>query len=172
MAAQSRKRHRFPRPSFRLTIPNLAAVVYGTITVGALLAAESAGSETYLETIAAVVLALLVYWLAHSYSGLTEYRLAQHKPLTLHDLAHTLAGELMILAGAAVPLLVLIICWIAGVVLADAVTAAVWTSAVMIVIVEVLAGIRARLSGRQLVVQAALGTLFGFIVIALRFVLH
>ena len=172
MATQNEKKHRFPRPSFRLTIPNLAAVVYGTITVGALLAAESANSETYLETVGAVMLALLVYWLAHSYSGLTEYRLAQHKPLTLADLAHTLAGELMILAGAAVPLLVLVICWIAGVALGDAVTAAIWSSAVMIVLVEVFAGIRARLSGRELIVQAALGTLFGFLVIALRFVLH
>jgi hypothetical protein len=156
----------------RLTIPNLAAVVYGTITVGALLAAESADSETYPETIAAVVLALLVYWLAHAYSGLTEYRLEQKKALTLRDLGHALADELMILAGAAVPLIVLIICWIAGAALSDAVIAATWTSAGMIVIVEVFAGIRAQLSGRELAIQAALGTLFGFLVIALRFVLH
>lgn len=172
MATSDERKHQFPRPSFRLTIPNLAAVVYGTITVGALLAAESAASETYAETIAAVMLALLVYWLAHSYAGLTEYRLAQHKALTLRDLAQTLTEELMILVGAAVPLLVLIICWIAGVGLGNAVTAAIWTSAVMIVLVEVYAGIRARLSGRELVLQAALGTLFGFLVIALRFILH
>jgi hypothetical protein len=172
MAANSGKRHRFPRPSLKLTIPNLAAVVYGTITVGALLAAESASSETYPETIAAVVLALLVYWLAHSYSGLTEYRLAQHKALTLRDLAHTLGEELMILVGAGVPLLVLVICWIAGVSLNDAVTAAIWTSAAMIVVVEVFAGIRAKLSGKELAIQAALGTLFGFLVISLRFILH
>jgi hypothetical protein len=156
----------------KLTIPNLAAAVYGTITVGALLAAESANSETYPETIVAVLLALLVYWLAHSYSALTEYRLEEHKPLTLPDLAHTLGEQVMILVGAAGPLLVLVICWIAGVDLGTAVAVATWASAVMIVIVEVFAGVRAELSGRELAVQAGLGTLFGFLVITLRFVLH
>ncbi len=36
------------------------AAVYGTISVGALLAAESANQETYLETVIAVLLTLLL----------------------------------------------------------------------------------------------------------------
>ena len=153
-------------------LPNPGAVVYGTITVGALLAAESAGRETYGETVGAVLLALLVYWLAHAYSDFTEHRLEQNQSFTLGGLARTLAHELMILAGAAIPLLALVVCWIGQVGLASAVTAGVWTSAAMIVVVEVLAGVRAELRGRDLAAQIALGALFGLLVIALKVVLH
>ena len=149
-----------------------AALVYGTITVGALLAAESAANETYGETLAAVVVAILVYWLAHAYSNLTEYRLAHGKPLTLRSLAQTLAQESMIVVGAAIPLGVLVLYWITGGHLVDAVNAAIWTSAGMIVVIEVALGLRARLSGRQLVAQAALGTFLGLLVISLKLILH
>ena len=153
-------------------LPNPGAVVYGTITVGALLAAESAKRESYAGTVAAVAIAMLVYWLAHAYSEFTEDRLEQNQPLTLVGLRRTLVHELMIVAGAAIPLLELLICWSAGVRLTSAVTAAIWTSAAMIVLIEVLAGVRAKLSPRALVAQTAIGALFGFLVIALKLVLH
>jgi Na+/H+ antiporter NhaC len=148
------------------------AAIYGTITVGALLAAESAVSETYAETIAAVIITLLVYWLAHAYSDFTEYRLAHHQPLKLGSLTHTLRRQATIMVGALVPLCVLLGCWIATVPLTDAVNAAILTSAAMIVLIELTAGIRAQLSGRELAAQAAMGTLFGVLVITLRLVLH
>lgn len=148
------------------------AVVYGTITVGALLAAESTVRESYADTVVAVVLAILVYWLAHAYSDFVEHRLEHNRPLSLNGLARTLARELTIVIGAAIPLLALLICWVAGVRLANAVTVAVWTSAAMIVMVEIVAGVRAELSARALVVQTAVGTVFGLLVLALRLVLH
>ena len=148
------------------------ALVYGTITIGALLAAESALSETYLETVGAVLVALLVYWLAHAYSDFTSYRLAHHQRLTARGLGRSLAEEVTILLGAVVPLVVLIAFWITGGALADAVTAAVWSSAAMVVVIEVVAGLRARLSGRDLLAQAALGTLCGVLVLTLRVILH
>jgi hypothetical protein len=153
-------------------LPNPGAVVYGTITVGALLAAETARRETYAETVGAVLLALLAYWLAHAYSEFTEHRLEQNQALTLGALARTLAHELMILAGAAVPLLTVIICWTIPVRLSAALTAAIWSSAGMIVLVEVVAGLRAGLTGRELAFQTAIGALFGLLVIALKLVLH
>jgi hypothetical protein len=153
-------------------LPNPGAVVYGTIAVGALLAAESAEHESYGETIGAVAIALLVYWLAHAYSEFAEHRLDHSEPLTLAGAARTLAHEVMIIVGAAVPLLTLLICWAAGVRLTSAVTAAVWTAAAMIVIVEVVAGARAGLSAGALLAQAVVGALFGLLVIALKLVLH
>ncbi len=153
-------------------LPNAGAVVYGTITVGALLAAESAKGETYPETVGAVVLALLLYWLAHAYSEFTEHRLEQNQPLTLDGLVRALANELMIVAGAAIPLLAVLICWAAGTRLTSAVTDAVWTSAAMIVIIELVAGVRAELSGRELMAQTALGVLLGLLVIALNLILR
>lgn len=151
---------------------NPGAAVYGTITVGALLAAESAQRETYAETIGAVAIALLVYWLAHAYSDFTEYQLEHRQPLTVGVVTQTLVHGLTVMAGAAVPLCALLICWLGGVRLSSAVTAALWTSAAMIVIVEVVAGVRADLSRRALIAQTAVGTLFGVLVIALKLVLH
>jgi hypothetical protein len=153
-------------------LPNPGAVVYGTITVGALLAAESAKRETYADTVGAVALALLVFWLAHAYSEFTAQRLEQKQPFTLNRLTRTLIHELMTIVGAAIPLAALLVCWIAGVRLTSAVAAALWTSAATIVIVEVVAGVRAKLAAAALMAQAAVGALFGLLVIALKLVLH
>jgi membrane protein YqaA with SNARE-associated domain len=153
-------------------LPNPGAVVYGTITIGALLAAESAKRETYAATVGAVAIALLVYWLAHTYSEFTGRALERRQPLTANSLARTLVHELTIVVGAAVPFFALLICWVAGVRLTSAVVAAVWTSAATIVIVEVVAGVRAKLSTRALLAQTAVGTLFGLCMIALELILH
>lgn len=153
-------------------LPNPGAVVYGIITVGALLAAESAKRETYADTVGAVAIVLLVYWLAHAYSEFAGHRLEQKQPLTVGPLARTLVRELMSIAGAAIPLLALLVCWAAGVALTSAVTAAVWTSAAMIVAVELVAGVRADLPARALGAQATVGVFFGLLVITLKLVLH
>jgi len=146
--------------------------VYGTISVAALLAAESALRETYPETIGAVLLTLLMYWLAHSYAELASERLRTGQVLTLRSVARTMAGELTILIGAAVPVIAVLVCWVAGASLSTGVSSGVWASAAMIVALEAAIGIRAELSGRELVGQVAVGALLGLIVIAVRFVLH
>ena len=151
---------------------NPAGAVYGTIAVAALLAAESARRETYPKTVAAVVLTLLLYWLAHSYAESTGHRLQSAEKLTLAGLARTMASELSILIGASVPLLAVLIWWAAGAHLTSAVSAALWTAAVVVMVTEVVVGLRARLSGRELVIQTGLGALLGLLVIALRVLLH
>jgi len=66
----------------------------------------------------------------------------------------------------------LLIFWSGGAHLSTAVSAAIWTSAAMIVIIELVIGVRAQLSGRDLVLQTAFGALLGLLVLALRVVLH
>jgi hypothetical protein len=151
---------------------NPAGLVYGTITVGALLAAESAQRETYLETVGAVLIALVLYWLAHSYAEFTARRLRGDEPLTVGALARTMMHELSILAGAAVPLLTVVVWWVAGARLASAVTAAIWAAAAMTVVLEVVAALRTERSGSELVVQTAFGLLLGLLVITIMLVLH
>lgn len=153
-------------------IRNTGAVLYGTITVGALLAAESAKHETYGRTVGAVAITMMLYWLVHAYSGFTEERVERNQPFALSALGRTLAQELMIIGGAAMPLLALLICWAAGAALGDAVNVAVWTSAAMILIVEVLAGVRAGLSGQDLVAHAAFGASFGLLVVIVNVLLR
>src|ERR1700756_2493269 len=56
---------------------NAGGLVYGTIIVATLLAAESARSETYGKTVGAVALAMLTYWLRVSYSPYSGGGLAE-----------------------------------------------------------------------------------------------
>jgi len=153
-------------------IPNLAPAIYGTVAVGSVLAVESAQRETYLETIGAALIALALYWLAHSYAESASQRLQRSQPITPAELRQTMASELSILAGAALPIVVLLVSWAAGVRLAMGVTAAIWTSAVMIVTIEVVAGVRAKQSGRHLAGQISVGALLGLLIVALRVTLH
>lgn len=152
--------------------PNAGGLIYGTLVVGALLSAESTRHETYAATIGAVVLALALYSLTHAYSDLAEERLERHVPLTLAALGRTLLHELTIDAGAVVPLLTLLIAWAVGANLGTAVTAAIWASAGVIVVIEVIAAVRAEITGRRLAIQIAAGVLFGLGVILLQVILH
>ncbi|MDQ6605632.1 MAG: hypothetical protein M3Z06_03700 [Actinomycetota bacterium] len=151
---------------------NPGGAVSGTITVGALLAAESSQRESYLETITAVIVALVLYWVAHAYAGFAGGRLKEGEPLTLEGLGQALLHELGLLAGAAMPLLALVLFDIAGASLASALTAGTFTAAAMVVVIELVAGIRAELTGRELIGQTALGALLGCLVIAVHAILH
>ena len=155
-----------------LILNNPGRAIYGTIAVGALLAAESARRETYAKNIVAVVLTLLLYWLAHSYASLAGERLRSGAHLTVRRLGRTMLQELPLLVGATVPLATLLICWAAGTRLSIAVIAALWTSAAIVVAIELSAGVRAHLAARQFMVQAGIGALIGALVIFLKLVLH
>jgi hypothetical protein len=152
--------------------PSPAGLVYGTIAIGALLTAESAQSETYAKSVVAVVVTLLLYWLAYSYAEFTGQRLEKGEPFEFGELATAAVKELSVLIGASIPLFVLLIFWAAGARLATAVSAAIWTSAAMIVIIEFVVGLRASLTGRQLVMQTGFGAFLGLLVLTLRIVLH
>ena len=142
------------------------------MTVGALLAAESAQSETYPDTVGAVIIAMLVYWLAHSYAEFTSHRLKAREAARLAGFGKIMVQQIAILFGAAVPLVALLIDWLAGAPLSTAVTIALVTSAVMVMLIEVMAGLRAKQSGRELLLQAVFGALLGVLIIALRLILH
>lgn len=151
---------------------NPAGAIYGTVTVGALLAAERAQRETYGRTIGAVALAMALYWLAHAYASSVEGRLREGKALTADGIARTMAREVTILLGAAVPLLVVVAFGVFGAALATAVSAGVWTSAGVIVTLEAVSAQRAELKGRELATQIVVGALLGVLVIVLKLVLH
>jgi hypothetical protein len=92
--------------------------------------------------------------------------------LSLRALARTGRSEAWLLAGAGVPLLAVLIGWVAGASLDTAVTAAVWVSAGMVMLFEVGFAARADVPAREIAVQAAVGALLGLLVIVLRYVLH
>ena len=99
-------------------------------------------------------------------------RLKEREPARFAELGRIMGHQVPILFGAAIPLVALLIVWVADASLSTAVTAALWTSAVMVVLIEVMAGVRAKRSGRELVFQTLFGALLGLLIIALRLVLH
>ncbi len=151
---------------------NPAGTVYGTITVGALLAAESSLRDTYPETIGAVVVALLVYWLAHSYAELLGQRLTAHERLTVSGLGQALGRDWAIVRGAGAPLLALLVTWAVGASQETGVTVALWTCVASLLAFELLAGLRARAQPAELALELCIGAAMGFGVILLRVILH
>ena len=156
----------------RMRAARLADAIYGTLTVGALLAVESARQETYPETVGAVVIALIIYWIGHSYAEFTAERLDESAPLTFNGFAEALGSGSAMLAGGILPLLVLLVCWAFGVGLTTAVTAGIWTDIAMLVLIEVAAAIRAKRSRLELLFHMILGVLLGLGIITMRIVLH
>jgi len=150
----------------------LSGAIYGTITAGALIAAEFARRETYPRTIAALAIAIALYWLAHGYATNADIRIREKKPLTAGGFARALMHELPILAGAAIPLLVIVIFGLAGAKLSTGITAALWTAAATITGIELTAALRAGARGGELAVQAVLGVALGLLVPAINAVLH
>ena len=87
-------------------------------------------------------------------------------------LVRSASHELTILYGAAVPLLTLLIFWVAGASLNTAVIGTVYVADATIIGAEILIGWRADLRGAALAGQAAIGAVLGVLVLALRLLLH
>ena len=151
---------------------NPGGLVYGTILIATLLAAEPPRRETYARTVGAVVVAMIVYWLAVSYAEFTGERVREEEAFTPANFARAAVHELAVVYGAVGPLLAVLVCWALGAELPTAITAAVWTAVAIIIAIEVGIGIRAELTGKQLIVQTGMGILLGLMVVALRVLLH
>ncbi|HLB21520.1 MAG TPA: hypothetical protein VK605_05385 [Solirubrobacteraceae bacterium] len=151
---------------------NAAGVIYGIITVGALMAAESGRHESYLDTVASALVATMLYWLAHAYADLLGRRLATGDRLTAGTLARALAHDWAIVRGAALPLLALVIAWTAGASQEAGVTAALRTAVVTVVLFELVAGVRAKSTAGELVLKGAVGVTMGLAILALKGILR
>jgi hypothetical protein len=151
---------------------NPTGVIYGTIAVGAVLAAESTRRDTFPDTILATVLVLLLYWLAHAYAGLTGDRLKTREPLSTRMIWRSLAHQAAIAKGAALPIAILLLLWATPVTLNTAVIVALWASAVSLAFFEVVAAFRTPLSARERCLQILLGSFLGAGVLVVRLLLH
>jgi hypothetical protein len=159
--------------SKRLVPPdNAAGIVYGVITVGALMAAESGRHESYFDALASAVFATLLYWLAHAYADLLGSRLETGERLTAGALGRALAHDWAIVRGAAVPLLALVIAWTVGASREAGVTAALRTAVAAVVVFELLAGIRAKSTLGELLLKGAVGVTMGLGILAVKGVLR
>jgi hypothetical protein len=151
---------------------NPARLIYGVLAIGAVLAAESGSHEDYVDTAGSAVIAILLYWLAHAYADVLGHRLQSQAHLRLAVLGRALRDEAAILLGAVPALLALLLCWAFGVALASGVEAALWTTVASLIAFELLAGIRARATPRELALEAGVGVTMGLAIIALKVLLH
>ena len=151
---------------------NPSGVVYGTLAVGAVLAAESTRRETFADTVVATVLVLALYWVAHTYATVVGRRLSTRQTLSVRGLWEALVHEGAILKGAAIPIAVLGASWGAGVSLDTAVVAALWASALTLMLFEFVATVRSHGTAAQRALQALLGVALGGGILLVRAVLH
>jgi hypothetical protein len=150
---------------------NAAGVVYGVITVGALMAAESGRHESYVDSISSALIATLLYWLAHAYADLLGRRLATGERLTATTLGRALAHDWAIVRGAALPLAALVIAWAVGAGREAGVTAALRTAVVTVVVFELVAGLRAKPTRGELLLKAVIGVTMGLAILAMKGIL-
>jgi hypothetical protein len=151
---------------------NPGGAVYGLITLGALLAAESGLRDTYPETIGSAALAVVLYWFAHSYSDVLGLRLDEHESFSWAELWLTFSRDWAIAKGACVPLLVLLAAWALGTSQITGVTAAVWSIVASLIAFELAAGIRSKARPLELALEVLVGASMGIGILALRALLH
>ncbi|HET6811237.1 MAG TPA: hypothetical protein VFH50_09530 [Acidimicrobiales bacterium] len=151
---------------------NPAGVIYGTIATGALLAAEASRRETLEEAAASVALTLALFWLAHGYAHSLGERLGSGEGWSLGRLVSSLRHEVAILRGSVIPLVVLLLARAAGASTSGAVGAALISAAVLLFVLELIAGVRSRQSARGVMIQVLIGAVLALGILALKVVLH
>jgi hypothetical protein len=151
---------------------NPAGAVYGTITCGALLAAEASEKETFVAAAGAVAVTLVLYAVAHGYAQELGQRLDEGVPMGWGRLRHLALHEASLLRGAAVPLAVMLLAGASGAGVGGAEVAGLIAAAVTLVALELIAVVRARLRRGELVVHLGIGAVLGLGILALRVLLH
>jgi hypothetical protein len=146
--------------------------IYGTITAGALLAAEADRHETFWQVGGSVALALIVVWFAHAYATGVAARMHSGEGRALYNLMRGMLHELALLRGAFLPLFVLLFAGVCGASLVTAETAALISAAVLLVVLEVLVGLRSSLRPGELAIQVGVSALIGVSVLVLRVIVH
>jgi hypothetical protein len=151
---------------------NPAAAVYGTVIAGSLIAAETADETALLPLSLAVVVTLVVYWAAHVYAELLAHRVRDGLQPTSPEVLALMRAELPLVASAAAPLLVILVTRLLGASDEQSVQIALWSVAVQLGGWALVAGRRTDLGGWELAGYVALGTLFGSLIVLLKWLLH
>lgn len=167
-----------PREWLRLLRPTRspASTIYGTIVAAALVAAESDGDLSVAAIVGSVLVAQLVYWLAHAYSDLLapappDQHTERPDHPSLAAVVRSLGEEWGIVAGGLGLVVVLVIADLAGAGRDLAVYLALGCAVAELGGWGVLAARRAELKGIWLVVYPAVSAIFGALVIVLKVVL-
>lgn len=119
-----------------------------------------------------MLVTLVLFWLAHAYSAALGARLRTGRRQSWRAGLRVAWHEAALIKGALLPVGVLIIATAAGASTHVAVVVALVAAAVWLVLLELIAGLRNRLSAGELVVQVAVGALLGVGVLAVKALAH
>jgi hypothetical protein len=158
---------RRPAPSAQTTGQRRAASIYGAIITAAIIAATGAKLSTT-ALVVAVVVTLLVYWVAEEYAEVLGEQAEGGRLPTWASIRGMLVSTWPMVSASYAPLLALVIARAAG---ASALTAANVGLAVAVILLTVhgwWAGRAARLRGRQLLLSTAVAAALGIVMILLK----
>jgi hypothetical protein len=156
-----------PAPPTKISGTRRAASIYGAIITAAIIAAVGGKLSTTALAIA-VVVTLLVYWVAEEYAEVLGEQAEGGRMPTWGSIRGMLASTWPMVSASYVPLLALVLAQLAG---ASALTAANVGLALAIVLLTVhgwSAGRAARLRGRQLLLSTSVAAGLGIVMILLK----
>lgn len=147
---------------------NPGALIYGLLTVGAVISADSGTVQHDRREIITAAVTVFIYFLIHAYSTLLGNRLSGSGVLSGTELWSAIQAEFAIVRGASLPVLAMIVAVLLG---ANANTmewVGIICAIVLLILFEVLAGLRSHLGQRWVVLQAGFGAGFGLLLIVLK----
>ena len=144
------------------------AAIYGTLTVGAVLAAESTRDVHVFFALVGTAVAVLLYWLAHAYSAGMSRRLSDKTPLSWQGFRSDLKREWGIIEGATIPLVPTFLVFAFGAQPSTVYATGLWIVAISLVAYELLAGLAIGLRGLALLGQTAIGGVLAVGIVALK----
>ena len=148
---------------------NPAGVIFGTITVGAVLAGENAKGETVATSIEVALVVLALFWVVHAWSDDTGDRIEHRRRLKLRPFLSALEHQASILRSVLLPVVALVIAGLAGASDATALWVGTITCAVALVLIELISALRNRLPPAQVLIESAAGAAFGCVLVVLHF---
>ena len=154
-------------PSERISGRHRAAGIYGAIVTAAIIAANGGDLPT-IALVVAVVVTLLVYWVAEEYAEVLGEQAEGGRRATWANIRAMLAGTWPLVSASYAPLLALVLARLVG---ASALTAANVGLGVAIVVLTIhgwSASRAARLHGRQLFLSTSVAAGLGIVMILLK----
>ena len=149
----------------------LASGIYGLVICAATL--STAAFSRRLTVVAfSVLVTVLVYWAAESYSHALARRLMKRSSLNRADYKDVLQQGWPLVSASYVPLAVLLVAGALGASVAVAVNLALAVATGLLVVVGYLASKASGITGRRLVASTTVTAVFGLVMIALKNLLH
>ena len=127
-----------------------AGGIYGTLLTASVVAAEGSAGATESPIVGAVVVSLVVFWLAHVYAELMSRHVETRRSISLGDVRHAARDELPILEAGLLPVFALIAVRAAGASVQAAVVAALACSIVELLVIGIVVARHSGFRGWQL----------------------